>query len=59
MGLSTFSYYSTIIDEVNSKDAAGFNTTITDLWGRGLSFQLFNASDGGPGKSEAHCTGQY
>ncbi|KAH7382114.1 lysophospholipase catalytic domain-containing protein [Pyrenochaeta sp. MPI-SDFR-AT-0127] len=47
--LSTSSYYTTIMDEVDSKDAAGFNTTITDLWGRGLSFQLFNASDGGPG----------
>jgi lysophospholipase len=39
------------MDDVRQKEAAGFNTTITDLWGRGLSFQLFNASTGGPGKS--------
>jgi lysophospholipase len=46
--LSTTEYYGQITDEVENKENAGFNTTITDLWGRGLSFQLFNATDGGP-----------
>ncbi|KAH7110130.1 lysophospholipase, partial [Dendryphion nanum] len=46
--LSATKYYDQIVDEVENKENAGFNTTITDLWGRGLSFQLFNASDGGP-----------
>ncbi|KAH8698062.1 lysophospholipase Plb3 [Phaeosphaeriaceae sp. PMI808] len=46
--LSTPRYYTNIMDDVDNKGTAGFNTTITDLWGRGLSFQLFNASDGGP-----------
>jgi lysophospholipase len=36
---------------VNSKtDAAGnFNVSLTDYWGRALSFQLVNAERGGPG----------
>ncbi|ORX98672.1 lysophospholipase catalytic domain-domain-containing protein [Clohesyomyces aquaticus] len=46
--LSTTEYYGTITDEIQNKENAGFNTTITDLWGRGLSFQLFNTKDGGP-----------
>jgi hypothetical protein len=46
--LSVTQYYNSIFDEVNGKEAAGFNTTITDYWGRGLSYQLINASNGGP-----------
>ncbi|KAH7067710.1 lysophospholipase, partial [Paraphoma chrysanthemicola] len=46
--LSATNYFDQITDEVENKEDAGFNTTITDLWGRGLSFQLFNATDGGP-----------
>lgn len=46
--LSTADYWSTLHDEVQSKDDAGYNTSITDYWGRALSFQLVNASDGGP-----------
>lgn len=46
--LSITQYYSNIYDDVNGKSAAGFNTTITDYWGRGLSYQFVNASDGGP-----------
>lgn len=46
--LSVTQYYDNIFDDVNGKEAAGFNTTITDYWGRGLSFQYINASDGGP-----------
>ncbi|KAF4626357.1 hypothetical protein G7Y89_g11807 [Cudoniella acicularis] len=46
--LSTADYFNTISDEVSSKSNAGFNTSITDYWGRALSFQLVNATNGGP-----------
>jgi lysophospholipase len=46
--LSITQYYGNIYDDVSGKAAAGFNTTITDYWGRGLSYQFVNASDGGP-----------
>ncbi|CAG8971418.1 hypothetical protein HYALB_00002000 [Hymenoscyphus albidus] len=48
--LSTADYFRTISDEVSTKANAGlgFNTSITDYWGRALSFQLVNASNGGP-----------
>jgi lysophospholipase len=46
--LSTADYYSTIEDEVSSKADAGYNTSITDYWGRALSYQLVNATNGGP-----------
>lgn len=46
--LDTAQYYSTLVNEVEGKSDAGFETTITDIWGRGLSFQLINASNGGP-----------
>jgi lysophospholipase len=46
--LSTADYFSTIHDEVESKENAGYETSITDYWGRTLSFQLVNATDGGP-----------
>jgi lysophospholipase len=46
--LSTADYFSTIEDEVSSKEDAGFTTSITDYWGRALSYQLVNATDGGP-----------
>ncbi|KAH8899404.1 lysophospholipase [Thozetella sp. PMI_491] len=41
-------YWSDIYDQVKSKTEAGFETTITDYWGRALSYQLVNALDGGP-----------
>jgi lysophospholipase len=49
--LSTAQYYQNLVDTVRSKadsTAGKFNTSITDLYGRGLSFQLINASDGAP-----------
>jgi len=48
--LSTADYFSNLVDTVQSKvDARGeFNTSLTDYYGRGLSFQLINASDGAP-----------
>ncbi|KAF2874453.1 lysophospholipase catalytic domain-containing protein [Massariosphaeria phaeospora] len=49
--LSTTDYYKHIFESVSTKsDAPGvFNTSLTDYWGRALSFQLINATDGGPG----------
>jgi lysophospholipase len=48
--LSTAEYFSNLADTVSNKaDAPGeFNTSLTDYYGRGLSFQLINASDGAP-----------
>ena len=44
----TAKYFDTIYDDVNGKDDAGFPISVTDYWGRALSFQLINAADGGP-----------
>lgn len=48
--LSTADYFKNLADTVSDKaDAPGdFDTSLTDYYGRGLSFQLINASDGGP-----------
>jgi lysophospholipase len=46
--LNTAQYFQSIGDAVSGKSDAGFETTITDYWGRALSFQLVNASQGGP-----------
>ncbi|KAL8714579.1 MAG: hypothetical protein Q9220_001527 [cf. Caloplaca sp. 1 TL-2023] len=46
--LDTADYFKTIEDEVSAKGDAGFNRSVTDYWGRALSFQLINATDGGP-----------
>lgn len=49
-GISIFDtadYYTTIYNEVDDKADAGFDTSITDYWGRALSFQLINDMDGG------------
>lgn len=43
------SYIKSIVMEVADKKAAGFNTSLTDAWGRALSYQLVNNIDGGPG----------
>jgi len=48
--MSVTTYYNTLLDDVRDKEAAGFNTSITDYWGRSLSFQLFNSSTGAPGE---------
>ncbi|UNI19499.1 Lysophospholipase [Purpureocillium takamizusanense] len=47
-GLRPGQYYNALYQSVNDKIDAGFNTTITDYWGRALSYQLVNATDGGP-----------
>lgn len=46
--LNTAEYYGELLSSVNGKEDAGFDISITDYWGRGLSYQLINASDGGP-----------
>jgi lysophospholipase len=50
--LETADYFSNLVSTVNDKvdsPAGPFNSSITDYYGRGLSFQLINASDGAPG----------
>ncbi|EGR44214.1 phospholipase-like protein [Trichoderma reesei QM6a] len=46
---SLLSYYNDIFDDVDAKDKAGYDRSITDYWGRMLSYQLVNATNGGPG----------
>ncbi|KAK8244761.1 lysophospholipase catalytic domain-containing protein [Phyllosticta capitalensis] len=46
--LDSAEYYNNLHDTVSAKADAGFETTLTDYWARALSFQLVNASDGGP-----------
>ncbi|EXJ79295.1 lysophospholipase [Capronia epimyces CBS 606.96] len=43
----TAEYYSHLVSDVDGKDDAGFDISLTDVWGRALSFQLINATDGG------------
>ncbi|KAM5343868.1 hypothetical protein ACJ41O_012405 [Fusarium nematophilum] len=45
--LNTVEYWTEIGNAVAEK-ADGWDTSITDYWGRGLSYQLVNASEGGP-----------
>ncbi|KAF2200379.1 lysophospholipase [Delitschia confertaspora ATCC 74209] len=48
--VSTVDYYDGLVKSVESKANAGlgFDTSLTDYWGRALSFQLVNATEGGP-----------
>ncbi|KAF4995643.1 hypothetical protein FDECE_12738 [Fusarium decemcellulare] len=45
---SLLGYYDNIFDEVSDKKDAGYERSLTDYWGRMLSYQLINATDGGP-----------
>ncbi|ETI27009.1 hypothetical protein G647_10108 [Cladophialophora carrionii CBS 160.54] len=45
---NTAEYYADLVSDVNGKADAGFDTSLTDLWGRALSYQLINATGGGP-----------
>lgn len=45
---NTAAYWGDVADQVSSKADAGFETSITDYWGRALSYQLVNDTDGGP-----------
>ena len=42
--LSSVDYWSTIESEVSDKQDAGFNVSLTDYWGRALSYQLYEDS---------------
>lgn len=44
-----FDYYTTVFDDIEDKDLAGYERSVTDYWGRMLSYQLVNATNGGPG----------
>lgn len=46
--LTTVEYYDDLYNSVSDKSGEGFNVTLTDFWGRALSYQLINATDGGP-----------
>ncbi|KAL9051072.1 MAG: hypothetical protein Q9162_006245 [Coniocarpon cinnabarinum] len=48
-GLSELEYYHDVQDAVSAKDDApyDFNISVTDYWGRALSYQLVNDTDGG------------
>ncbi|KAJ5175161.1 Lysophospholipase [Penicillium canariense] len=45
--LDSTSYYKDLATAVEGKQDAGFDTSLTDIWGRALSYQMFNASGGG------------
>ncbi|KAH9894584.1 lysophospholipase [Xylariomycetidae sp. FL2044] len=46
--LNTASYWEDVADQVDDKRSAGYEVSVTDTWGRALSYQLINAMDGGP-----------
>ncbi|TLD08366.1 uncharacterized protein PgNI_07715 [Pyricularia grisea] len=45
--LDAASYWKDLIQEVDGKSKAGFTTSVTDYWGRALSYQLIDGEDGG------------
>ncbi|KAI9369800.1 lysophospholipase catalytic domain-containing protein [Aspergillus egyptiacus] len=45
--LDSASYFNDLHDSVSAKNDAGYETSITDYWGRALSYQLVNGSEGG------------
>ncbi|KAH1545353.1 hypothetical protein KXX57_004648 [Aspergillus fumigatus] len=47
--IGTVEYYSQLLGAVDGKSNAGYEVSITDYWGRSLSYQLINASEGGVG----------
>lgn len=49
--LSSAGYWDDIHDDVEAKSDAGFPTSITDYWGRALSYQFVNDTKGGPSQT--------
>jgi lysophospholipase len=49
--------YFRVVNDILSKDLAGFNTTLTDPWGRLLSYQLLEGTDGGVRTTLSSITG--
>lgn len=45
--IDTAQYYDEVYTAVKDKSIAGFETSVTDYWGRALSYQFINASKGG------------
>ncbi|KAM0249311.1 hypothetical protein ACHAP5_002963 [Fusarium lateritium] len=45
---SLLQYYNSVFDAVSDKKDAGYERSLTDYWGRMISYQLINATDGGP-----------
>ncbi|EKV07526.1 Lysophospholipase 1 [Penicillium digitatum] len=43
----TVGYYKDLAEAVEAKKNAGFELSLTDMWGRALSHQMFNATNGG------------
>lgn len=43
----TFNQWDEIDDAIDAKQKAGFNTSLTDIWGRALSYQFFGTNDDG------------
>jgi lysophospholipase len=41
-------YWADVAGQVSDKGDAGFETSITDYWGRALAYQLVDAPEGGP-----------
>lgn len=41
-------YYDNLKEDLKGKEVAGFRTSITDLWGRVLSYQFIGLNRGGP-----------
>lgn len=46
--VNTVEYWTGIYDQVTDKKDSSFQTSVTDYWGRALSYQLIGAPDGGP-----------
>lgn len=46
--LTSVQYYAQLLSVVHGKSSAGYDTSLTDYWGRALSYQLVNATEGGP-----------
>jgi lysophospholipase len=44
---SAVGYFSDVVEAVTGKGDAGFQRSLTDFWGRMLSYQLINTTDGG------------
>ncbi|KAF4176058.1 hypothetical protein CNMCM8694_007068 [Aspergillus lentulus] len=49
--LSTADYWKDLLSAVDGKSNAGFNTSLTDYWGRALSYQFINDPNGNGGPS--------
>ncbi|KAJ6017776.1 hypothetical protein N7451_001155 [Penicillium sp. IBT 35674x] len=45
--LDTAEYYTDLAEAYEDKKKAGYATSLTDVWGRALAFQMFNATKGG------------